>query len=342
MSHARSHSSWVSCVMIFRDGEAFIGEAIESVLAQTHANWELILVDDGAVDGSGAIARRYARAQPDRIRIIAHAGGRNLGTGPSRNAGVRAARGELVAFLDADDVWLPERLAAHVALLDQHPDAAMAMGPTLFWRSWNPSAAPWWRPWAAIDLPYGSGLDADALLPAPALAAHFLRSGGTGVPGPCSVTIRRTAVTAVGGFDNSFRRLYEDQTLFFKIFLEHPVIVSDLPLDRYRQHEGSLCAAQGRAASDRAARPVFLDWLRNWIEARGIGDPAVHAALATEIARVRSDAAATRPGRSWRRLVDAWNIEARAASVWLLTPRRHNRLRRRLGLAPVAVEIESR
>jgi hypothetical protein len=120
------------------------------------------------------------------------------------------------------------------------------------------------------------------------------------------------------------------------------VIVVGRPLDLYRQHPGSVCAASAREDGDRTARPVFLDWLRNWIAARGIGDPAVHVALAAQIARARSDEPQTKSGPGWRRLVDVWNVEARAASVWLLTPRRHNRLRRRLGLATVAVEIESR
>ncbi len=328
--------------MIFLNGKRFIAEAIESALAQTYRNWELILVDDGTTDGAAAIARRYCEDHPERIRLISHPGGRNLGTGPSRSAGVRAARGDFVAFLDVDDVWLPHRLETHVAALGARRAAAMAIGPTVLWSSWDASASPWWRPWDAIDRPSELDLAQGEVFAAPALATHFLGNGGRGIPVPCSVTIRRSAIRAVGGFEDQFRLLYEDQALFFKIFLEHPVIVVGRPLDLYRQHPSSVCAASGREAGDRAARPEFLEWLRAWIEARGIADPEVRAALAAEIERASGERTEPENKSIWRRLVEVWNSESRAASVWLLTPRRHNRLRRRFGLAPIAVEIDPR
>ena len=66
----------VSCVIIFLNGETFIGEAIESVLSQTWPNWELVMVDDGTTDGATEIVRRYCAAHPGRIRLITHPGGR--------------------------------------------------------------------------------------------------------------------------------------------------------------------------------------------------------------------------------------------------------------------------
>ena len=117
----------ISCVMIFLNGEKYIGAAIESVLAQSRSDWELILVDDGTTDGATRIVRSYCEAHPGRIRMISHPGGRNLGMSASRNAGVRASRGRYVAFLDADDIWLPARLETHVAELERNPEVAMAM-----------------------------------------------------------------------------------------------------------------------------------------------------------------------------------------------------------------------
>ena len=99
----------VTCVLIFLDGAQFIDEAIRSVVAQgDDVDWELILVDDGSTDESTAIARRWA-SDDARIRYLEHEGHANLGMSASRNAGVAAARGDLIGFLDCDDVWLPRR-----------------------------------------------------------------------------------------------------------------------------------------------------------------------------------------------------------------------------------------
>ena len=82
----------VSVTIIFLDEERFLAEAVESVLAQSYTNWELLLVDDGSTDRSTEIARGYALANPDRIRYLEHPGHANRGMSASRNLGVRSAR----------------------------------------------------------------------------------------------------------------------------------------------------------------------------------------------------------------------------------------------------------
>ena len=120
----------VSAITIFLDAETFLREAIESVLAQTYANWELLLVDDGSTDGSTEIALGYARLYPQRIRYLEHEGHRNRGMSASRNLGIPHARGEYIALLDADDVWLPLKLERQVAILESDPESAMVYGAT--------------------------------------------------------------------------------------------------------------------------------------------------------------------------------------------------------------------
>ncbi len=328
----------ISCVIIFLNGEAFIAEAIESVLAQTWPNWELILVDDGTTDGASDIARRYCEAHPDRIRLIAHEAGRNLGMSASRNAGVRASRGKYVAYLDADDIWLPERLAVHVEALESHPHVAMTAASTFFWRSWNPDAAPWWRPWASVDISHGTGLGDRRITHAPDTATHFLERRGGGMPGVCSVLVRRSVLEAVGGGEDSFRTLYEDQVLMFKIFLEHPVMGIGRILDLYRQHPDSACESEGRTASDRAARPRFLAWLRSRVEELEISDPDLRAALEAEIRRAEEPAP---PVGLFRRVLDVWLLESRLAVIKIFTPPRYNLWRRRIGLTPLANDMDA-
>ena len=127
----------VSAVVIFLNEERFLGEAIASVRSQSLDGWELLLVDDGSTDASAALAREAAASEPERIRYLEHPGHANRGMSASRNLGLAATRGEFVAFLDADDVWLPERLERAVALLDAHPEAEMVYGRTQYWRSWS-------------------------------------------------------------------------------------------------------------------------------------------------------------------------------------------------------------
>jgi glycosyltransferase involved in cell wall biosynthesis len=103
----------VSVVMPVYQGERYLGEALDSALAQEYEPLEIIVVDDGSTDASAAIAR----ARPVRYVRLEH-----QGLARARNAGIEAARGEIVAFLDADDVWLPGGLEARVSHLLANPE----------------------------------------------------------------------------------------------------------------------------------------------------------------------------------------------------------------------------
>ena len=116
------HSPRVSIVMPCFNGERFLAEAIESVLGQTLQDFELIVVDDGSTDGSTAILDLYRDRYRDRVRIIRQT---NCGVSSARNAGVAAAAGDLLAFLDADDYWDPRFLEKMVQGLSD-PSTAIA------------------------------------------------------------------------------------------------------------------------------------------------------------------------------------------------------------------------
>jgi len=117
----------ISVIMAVRDGARWLGEAIASVVAQTHGDWELIVVDDGSTDGSGAIVQRHA---DPRIRFVQN--DRMLGQTASLNLGLGLARGRFVARLDADDRAHPTRLARQVAVLRAEP--GLALVGTQAWR----------------------------------------------------------------------------------------------------------------------------------------------------------------------------------------------------------------
>src|ERR1051325_3716022 len=112
----------VSVVVIFRDAQRFLDEAIQSIWSQTYDNWELLLVDDGSVDGSTTQAYRWVQRRPERLHYLEHPGHANRGMSASRNLGIYHACGDYVAFVDADDVWLPPKLERQVSLLESWPE----------------------------------------------------------------------------------------------------------------------------------------------------------------------------------------------------------------------------
>jgi glycosyltransferase involved in cell wall biosynthesis len=243
----------VSAITIFLDGAHFLPEAIESVLAQTYPHWELLLVDDGSTDGAAGIARGYAARDPDRIRYLAHPGHRNRGMSASRNLGLRAARGEFVAFLDGDDVWLPGKLETQVATLRAHPAADMTCGATLVWHTWTGAAEDVGRDGVRL-VQRGP----DELVAPPELLRRYLR-GEALTPATCSVLLRRSALARTGLFEPRFRGLYEDQAFFVKAYHRLGVVVTGDVLDRYRQHPGSHSAEalrSGRYSLERPSRAL--------------------------------------------------------------------------------------
>jgi glycosyltransferase involved in cell wall biosynthesis len=106
----------VSVIIPTHNRKAFVQEAVDSVLAQTYEDFELIVVDDGSTDGTGKVLKRYE----NRLLYLYQA---NQGVSAARNNGLALAQGEFIAFLDSDDLWLPKKLAIQVAFMDQHPQA---------------------------------------------------------------------------------------------------------------------------------------------------------------------------------------------------------------------------
>ena len=249
----------VTAITIFHDAAPFLGEALASVLAQTWSDWELLLVDDGSTDGSGPIARAFADRHADRIRYVTHPGGANRGMSASRNLGVAHARGRYVAFLDADDAWLPTALEHQVGALDATPAAGVVAGTTEYWFGWTGRPED-----VRQDHVPATGLPPATLLAPPALLLRFLRDE-TRPPGTCSVLVRRETMAAVGGFEESFRGMYEDQAFLAKVCLTVPVLLSGECVARYRQHAES-CYAQSRAVGEAdAAEQRYLRWLAAWV-----------------------------------------------------------------------------
>jgi glycosyltransferase involved in cell wall biosynthesis len=295
----------VSVVTPFLDPPvAFLREAIESVLAQTYPEWELLLVNDGSGEDSVALARQYAQRHPDRIRYLEHEEALNRGHSASRNLGIRHATGEYLALLDADDIWLPGKLEDQINIMRSFPEVGSVYGNTLYWFSWT--GRPEDR---SLDYVPALGVSPDSMIPSPQMVSNMV-SGAAAVPCTCSLLVRRSLLGQSGGFEDAFTGLFEDQVFYAKVFLRAPVYAANQCWDRYRRHSDSMCATAslGDAA---AARRKFLHWIRTYLLQTRIDDGSVRQAVLRGLweldhplgARIR------RGGRRARRLggrVAAW------------------------------------
>ena len=263
----------VSVVLIFYNGEPFLDEAIRSVREQTFPDWELLLVDDGSTDGSTGTARRHAAELPERIRYLEHPGHANLGMSAARNLGFAHAAGRYVTILDADDVLLPEALQTLVHALEAHPRAAMTYGPVEYWYSWAGPAAP------RRDYVQRLGVPPGVLLEPPSVLVAFLRRRAAA---PSGMMVRSGVLRRVGGFEEAFRGMYEDQAFCAKLCLAHPVVTTARCGYRYRQHAASSSAAADRSGEGDFGRRAFLDWLSRYLDAVGVPHGPVRDALRRE------------------------------------------------------------
>jgi hypothetical protein len=265
----------VTCVLIFLDGARFIDEAIRSVVDQdADVAWELVLVDDGSTDASTSIAQRWAASDPARIRYVEHAGHANLGMSASRNAGVAVARGAYVGFLDSDDVWLPSALSHGLRVLAVRPDADVLIGGTWRWHGWtgDPDALARDHLMSLPDAAPHRVIEPPALL-----AAMYANPGAWRIPAMCSLLIRRQGLQQIGGLDDEFRGLYEDQVLYAKIALHLRAVIDPRPMALYRQHDASACQVAIDAGTWQRIGPSeperrYLEWMEAYVAKEAPGE----------------------------------------------------------------------
>jgi teichuronic acid biosynthesis glycosyltransferase TuaG len=198
--------------------ESTIEDALRSVGEQSLRAREVIVVDDDSPDGTVSTARSMQGKIDVPIRIIEQ--DRNRGPAAARNAGVLAAETEWIAFLDADDAWLPNRLSVQCDVVKRYPDVSMLCAETM---AWNADRA---------DPAQGAGGGSEEQL--------ALRDFAFGNPVATStVLIRKQIVEEAGGFDVQFRGP-EDYDLWMRVAKNGRIMKTRSPLSRYRCVPGSL------------------------------------------------------------------------------------------------------
>jgi glycosyltransferase involved in cell wall biosynthesis len=225
----------VSVVMPVYNTEAFLADAIDSILAQTLTDWELICVDDGSSDCSLDVLRRYERADP-RIRAISRP---NTGVARARNDGMALARARYIAAMDSDDVALMDRLRRQVNYMESHP-ACVGLGAAV--RIVGPDLMP-----IKEELP---ALDHETI------DRRALAGNGAAIRQPVAI-FRTDAVRQVGGYRDELLA-QEDTDLYLR--LAEIGRLANLPdlLLLYRQRQASFCRAR-RALVDQYRPKVIYD-----------------------------------------------------------------------------------
>ena len=254
-----THTPRVSIVTPAYNSAAFIGETITAALAQTCADFELIVVDDGSTDGT--IDAVHAAANGDARVIVL--GAPHGGPAAARNQAFDSARGQFIALLDSDDVWMPNYLSEQLALLERFPEHAIVTanainrGGTLDGRPLWPST--WgWRALSLRDLI----LEEDAV---------------------CIMTVfRRAVLEKIGGFDPKFTGNEDYEFWIRAANAGFGILQNCRPLGYYRRRDGSVSADDVRMLDG------IMSVLANASEMSGLGEPE-RAAIRSQVTRFRQE-----------------------------------------------------
>jgi len=213
----------VSAIVPTYNAERFLAQALDSALAQTFRDFEIVVVNDGSTDSSAAIAGAYAARHPGIVRVIHQP---NQGLCHARNTALASARGRYFALLDADDLWLPHHLTDCVAVLERRPAVALVHADI-----------------ERIDV-HGKSLGRATRywdhLPLEPFSALYLRREHVCCP---TAVFRRHAIERVGNFDPQFNRLgCEDRDLWLRISdVAQIAFIGDLHA-QYRLHGSNMSA----------------------------------------------------------------------------------------------------
>lgn len=257
---------FITVVTPFYNLGPYLSESIESVLSQSYRNWELVLVDDGSTDEGTAIALEYCKRHPRQIHYAEHPGHSNLGASASRNLGRRRGTGQYIAYLDGDDVWLPNKLERQVCLLQENPEAKLLLGATRYWHSWRTDPDDTQR-----DHTVYVGAPQDRLFFPPELV-HILYPLGHGVaPSINTALVASDLYDEIGGWEDEFRKAYEDQVFLTKLYLAAPVFISSEVCDLYRQKRPmSSMQTEHVGSRKRMHKLHYLEWLEMYLCRQGL------------------------------------------------------------------------
>jgi len=249
-------------------------ETILSVISQKYTQWEILLIDDGSVDKSTLIAQDYASRFPDKIFYIEHNGHVNKAAAATRNLGLLKSRGELIALLDADDVWKTNKLENQVEIFNRFPEVKMVCEASMYWLSWNNHKM--------NDRLVQVGAIPDQIYKPPKLATLLYPLEQGQAPCPSGIMVKSSVLREHNGFEDSFigeYQVYEDQAFLSKMYLNECIYISSACNNYYRQRPNSVMDATNALGHYHAARKFYLRWLKKYLREKRIKNRVIHFLL---------------------------------------------------------------
>lgn len=225
----------ISIIIPIYNGEKTIKNTIESVLKQSFTDFEIIVVNDGSQDSTLEILNQI---KDERLRVFSYS---NAGVSASRNRGLALARGEFISFLDADDLWTPDKLESQLRALQAHPQAAVAYS----WSDWVDESGQFLRAGGHITV---NGKAYEKLL-----VRDFVESGSNPL-------IRKQALDEVGEFDSSVTPA-EDWDMWLRLAARYEFVTVPYPQILYRisPNSASFNVWKMEAGSLRVIERAFTD-----------------------------------------------------------------------------------
>jgi glycosyltransferase involved in cell wall biosynthesis len=226
----------VSVIIPAYNAQDFIAQTIESVIKQTYPHWELLVVDDGSTDGTRESLQKYV--QDSRIKYLYQ---ENQERSVARNHGIKSAKGKYIAFLDADDLWLPDKLKIQVEYLESHPEMGLCFTRYLFVDSQDTILG-----WPNVSF-------------IPTQDQFYQLLQGNFIPNS-TVMVLRTIFDKVGLFDEALPAFgSEDWDMWLRVARRYSIHFINQPLAFYRIHTSNTSLERMRLSAEAVLQKIFAD-----------------------------------------------------------------------------------
>jgi len=255
----------VSVIVNLYNGKATLAETIKSVLGQTFSDWELLVWDDGSIDGGGDVLAQFA---DPRIRYFRSP--ERIPLGQARQAAIEMTHGDWVAFLDQDDLWLPQKLERQLSVAEKHPEAALIYGRTV---RFYPDGT---------ERDYDQAHEYTPLPEGDVFLSLFVDSCYIAMS---SALFRRSALEAIGGIPENIH-IIPDYYLYLAVSQRFAAAAVQEVVCRYRMHRGNTSQVTAIAVQEEALR--LMDKYRDSVDGQLLAKCKRHHSTQLALAEMRS------------------------------------------------------
>ncbi len=258
----------VSVIVPLFNGEKYIEACIQSILSQTYQNFEIIIVDDGSTDDSFLKVQNFRKSFPDKVLLFQHPDKKNKGIAHTRNLGIKISSGQIISFIDQDDIWESEKLSNQIAYLLKYPEAKFIYCKAGFLDSSGKQAI-----LDGYDS-FGKGIEYKPYnMFSKLLYENFIPS--------ITVMFYRDCLNEVGLFEEGPRHEYEDWILWTKIALLNNFLFIPEVLAYYRVHSKNYSLYRLKSGLDLKAEEHYINCVFKFLLEKSVYDIKIVKKLLT-------------------------------------------------------------